>query len=71
MKISGYLRSDGSIGFRNHIAILTSVGCARDAVNWAPTMTRPFAPSQAWEKTPTSPVCWSSGWDAKQSLLNA
>ncbi len=30
MKISGYLRPDGSIGFRNHIAILTSVGCAND-----------------------------------------
>jgi len=30
MKISGYLRPDGSTGFRNHIAILTSVGCAND-----------------------------------------
>jgi altronate dehydratase large subunit len=30
MKISGYIRPDGSIGFRNHIAILTSVGCAND-----------------------------------------
>jgi len=30
MKISCYLRPDGSIGFRNHIAILTSVGCAND-----------------------------------------
>jgi len=30
MKISGYLRPDESIGFRNHVAILTSVGCAND-----------------------------------------
>jgi altronate dehydratase large subunit len=30
MKISGYARPDGSIGFRNHIAILSSVGCAND-----------------------------------------
>ena len=30
MKISGYLRPDGSFGFRNHVAILTSVGCAND-----------------------------------------
>ncbi len=30
MKLSGYLRPDGSIGFRNHIAILSSVGCAND-----------------------------------------
>jgi len=30
MNISGYKRPDGSIGFRNHIAILTSVGCAND-----------------------------------------
>ncbi|MCK4789805.1 MAG: UxaA family hydrolase [Desulfobacteraceae bacterium] len=30
MKISGYVRPDGSIGFRNHIAILSSVGCAND-----------------------------------------
>jgi altronate dehydratase large subunit len=32
MKISGYLRPDGSIGFRNHVAILPSVGCANDVV---------------------------------------
>ena len=32
MKISGYLRPDGSVGFRNHIAILPSVGCANDVV---------------------------------------
>jgi len=30
MKISGYLRPDGSVGFRNHVAILPSVGCAND-----------------------------------------
>jgi altronate dehydratase large subunit len=30
MKISGYARPDGSIGFRNHIAILSSVSCAND-----------------------------------------
>ena len=30
MKISGYLRPDGSIGLRNHVAILPSVGCAND-----------------------------------------
>lgn len=30
MELSGYLRPDGSIGFRNHIAILSSVGCAND-----------------------------------------
>jgi len=30
MKISGFARPDGSIGFRNHIAILSSVGCAND-----------------------------------------
>jgi len=32
MKISGYLRPDGSFGFRNHVAILSSVGCANDVV---------------------------------------
>jgi altronate dehydratase large subunit len=31
MKISGYLRPDGSFGFRNYVAILSSVGCANDA----------------------------------------
>jgi len=30
MEITGYLRPDGSVGCRNHIAILTSVGCAND-----------------------------------------
>jgi altronate dehydratase large subunit len=30
MKITGYKRPDGSVGFRNHIAILASVGCAND-----------------------------------------
>jgi len=30
MKVSGFVRADGSIGFRNHIAILSSVGCAND-----------------------------------------
>ncbi|MBW1979411.1 MAG: UxaA family hydrolase [Deltaproteobacteria bacterium] len=30
MKIAGYERPDGSVGFRNHIAILPSVGCAND-----------------------------------------
>jgi altronate dehydratase large subunit len=30
MELLGYLRPDGSIGFRNHIAILSSVGCAND-----------------------------------------
>jgi len=30
MELSGYLRPDGSVGFRNHIAILSSVGCAND-----------------------------------------
>jgi altronate dehydratase large subunit len=30
MKISGYLRPDGSVGLRNHVAILPSVGCAND-----------------------------------------
>jgi len=32
MKISGYARPDGSVGFRNHIAILPSVGCVNDVV---------------------------------------
>ncbi|MBW1666652.1 MAG: UxaA family hydrolase [Deltaproteobacteria bacterium] len=30
MELSGYMRPDGSFGFRNHIAILCSVGCAND-----------------------------------------
>jgi len=30
MKISGYLRPDGSVGLRNHVAVLPSVGCAND-----------------------------------------
>jgi altronate dehydratase large subunit len=30
MKITGYVRPDGSAGCRNHIAILPSVGCASD-----------------------------------------
>jgi altronate dehydratase large subunit len=30
MKLSGYVRPDGSVGFRNHVAILSSVGCAND-----------------------------------------
>ena len=30
MELSGYLRPDGSIGFRNYVAILSSVGCAND-----------------------------------------
>jgi altronate dehydratase large subunit len=30
MKLSGYARPDGSVGFRNHVAILSSVGCAND-----------------------------------------
>jgi len=30
MELSGYVRPDGSFGFRNHIAILSSVGCAND-----------------------------------------
>jgi altronate dehydratase large subunit len=33
MKLSGYVRPDGSVGFRNHVAILTSVGCANDVAN--------------------------------------
>jgi len=32
MKITGYMRSDGSVGVRNYIAILPSVGCANDFV---------------------------------------
>ena len=31
MTLSGYMRPDGSVGFRNHVAILSSVGCANDA----------------------------------------
>jgi altronate dehydratase large subunit len=31
MTLSGYIRPDGSVGFRNHVAILSSVGCANDA----------------------------------------
>jgi len=30
MKLSGYVRPDGSVGFRNHVVILSSVGCAND-----------------------------------------
>jgi altronate dehydratase large subunit len=30
VKITGYVRPDGSVGYRNHIAILPSVGCAND-----------------------------------------
>ena len=30
MKLSGYVRPDGLVGFRNHVAILSSVGCAND-----------------------------------------
>lgn len=30
MKISGFVRPDGSVGFRNHLTILSSVGCAND-----------------------------------------
>jgi altronate dehydratase len=30
MTLSGYVRPDGSVGFRNHVAILSSVGCAND-----------------------------------------
>lgn len=30
MKITGYVRPDSSVGYRNHIAILPSVGCAND-----------------------------------------
>jgi len=30
MMLSGYVRPDGSVGFRNHVAILSSVGCAND-----------------------------------------
>ncbi len=30
MKINGYVRPNGSVGYRNHIAILPSVGCAND-----------------------------------------
>jgi altronate dehydratase large subunit len=33
MKLSGYVRPDGSVGFRNHVAILTSVGCANDVAH--------------------------------------
>jgi len=33
MMVSGYVRPDGSVGFRNHVAILTSVGCANDVAN--------------------------------------
>ncbi|MBW2057162.1 MAG: UxaA family hydrolase [Deltaproteobacteria bacterium] len=33
MKLSGYPRPDGSIGFRNRVAVLTSVGCANDLAN--------------------------------------
>jgi len=32
MKIMGYARSDGSVGVRNYVAILPSVGCANDFV---------------------------------------
>jgi altronate dehydratase large subunit len=31
MTLSGYIRPDESVGFRNHVAILSSVGCANDA----------------------------------------
>ena len=30
MEITGYVRPDGSVGYRNHIAILPSVSCAND-----------------------------------------
>jgi len=30
VKLSGYVRPDGLVGFRNHVAILSSVGCAND-----------------------------------------
>jgi altronate dehydratase large subunit len=30
MMLSGYVRPEGSVGFRNHVAILSSVGCAND-----------------------------------------
>jgi altronate dehydratase large subunit len=30
MEMTGYIRPDGSVGCRNHIAILPSVGCAND-----------------------------------------
>jgi altronate dehydratase large subunit len=30
METTGYMRSDGSVGYRNHIVILPSVGCAND-----------------------------------------
>jgi altronate dehydratase large subunit len=30
METKGYIRSDGSLGYRNHIVILPSVGCAND-----------------------------------------
>lgn len=33
MMVSGYVRPEGSVGFRNHVAILTSVGCANDVAN--------------------------------------
>jgi altronate dehydratase large subunit len=33
MELLGYVRPDGSVGFRNHIAILTSVGCANDVAH--------------------------------------
>jgi len=32
MKIMGYVRPDGSVGVRNYVAILPSVGCANDFV---------------------------------------
>ena len=32
MKLSGYIRPDGSVGFRNYVAVLSSVSCANDAV---------------------------------------
>lgn len=33
MEITGYVRPDGSVGSRNHIAILPSVGCANDVAS--------------------------------------
>jgi altronate dehydratase large subunit len=32
VELSGFVRPDGSVGFRNYVAILSSVGCANDAV---------------------------------------
>jgi altronate dehydratase large subunit len=32
VELSGFVRPDGSVGFRNYVAILSSVGYANDAV---------------------------------------